>query len=543
MKKRWLFLPLVILLFFGWTFGVHAAEYSFSLDKEVVQAYWNEDGTLSLDYTFWFHNMEGAHPIDFVDVGLPNENYLYYTISADVDGAPVLISEDYQGSGSGIAVDLGEYAIAPGRKGKVHVYIGEVDDVLYVDSKDDTYASADFAPTWFGEEFVVGTTDLTVVYHMPPGVKPNEPRWHKAPDGFPPEPEIGQDASGRVTYTWRNPVASGSERYLFGASFPASYVPESAVLTPSLFQKLHINEGCCTAICFVAIFFGIPAISIISERKRKMKYLPPKISIEGHGVKRGLTAVEAALLMEEPLDKVMTMILFGVIKKGAAKVVSQKPLKLQVADPLPEGLRPYEVEFLAAFLEKNAARRKRSLQQMMVNLIKSLEKKMRGFSRKETIRYYKSIMERAWKQVEAANTPEVKSEKYAEHLEWTMLDKEYEKRTDEVFRSGPVFVPMWWSSYDPTFSRSGTPSKGISMPSSGSSRSGAALPGSAFAASLVQGTQHFSSSVIGNIRDFTSKVTGTTNPPPVSSGGGGGGGGGCACACAGCACACAGGGR
>jgi len=30
---------------------------------------------------------------------------------------------------------------------------------------------------------------------------------------------------------------------------------------------------------------------------------PPKISIEGHGIKRGLTAVEAAILMEEPLDR------------------------------------------------------------------------------------------------------------------------------------------------------------------------------------------------------------------------------------------------
>ncbi|MCZ7554008.1 MAG: hypothetical protein M5U05_15740 [Anaerolineales bacterium] len=77
------------------------------------------------------------------------------------------------------------------------------------------------------------------------------------------------------------------------------------------------------------------------------------------GIKRGLTAVEAATLMEEPLDKVMTMILFSVIKKGAAAVRRREPLELDIADPLPEGLNPYETDFLKAFQEekKRATRR------------------------------------------------------------------------------------------------------------------------------------------------------------------------------------------
>ncbi len=80
-----------------------------------------------------------------------------------------------------------------------------------------------------------------------------------------------------------------------------------------------------------------------------MAYLPPKMKIEGHGIKRGLTAVEAAILMEQPMDKIMTMILFGTLKKEAAVVTQQEPLKLEVVDPLPEKLHPYEVEFLEAF--------------------------------------------------------------------------------------------------------------------------------------------------------------------------------------------------
>jgi hypothetical protein len=284
-----------------------------------------------------------------------------------------------------------------------------------------------------------------------------------------------------------------------------------------------------------------------------MKYLPPKIRIEGHGIKRGLTAVEAAILMEHPPDKVLTMILFSVIKKEAATVVSRDPLKLEVEDPLPEKLRNYEVKFLNSFQEKRAKDRRKVLQNMMISLIRSVSKKMKGFSHKETVAYYKKIMEKAWQQIEAANTPEVKSEKFDQHMGWTMLDKDFDQRTQDVFRTGPVYVPMWWGRYDPGFGRStggalksmpkgGIPSTGgsggVSLPS---------LPGGAFAASVVGGMQNFAGDVVGNITDFTSGVTNKTNPVPKSSSGSyrssGGSSCACACACAGCACACAGGGR
>ena len=91
--------------------------------------------------------------------------------------------------------------------------------------------------------------------------------------------------------------------------------------------------------------------SAINANKRKLAYLPPKIQIEGHGIKRGLTAVEAGILMEEPLDKIMTMILFGVVKKNAATVVTSDPLKLQLANPLPADLHDYEKDFLQAFAD------------------------------------------------------------------------------------------------------------------------------------------------------------------------------------------------
>jgi hypothetical protein len=295
------------------------------------------------------------------------------------------------------------------------------------------------------------------------------------------------------------------------------------------------------------MFLGMPILGVINGRRRKMKYLPPKIAIEGHGIKRGLTAVEAAILMEQPLDKVMTMILFGVVKKGAAEVETRDPLKLKILEPLPDGLHEYEKDFLAAFRpEANTRQRRTDLQEMTIKLVKAISKKMKGFSRKETVAYYKKIMERAWAQIAAADTPEVQSKLLDDAMEWTMLDKDYDERARRTY-TRPIFVPMWWGRYDPGYGRR---SIGTSRPVSvgggatPSSRS-SGLPGADFAASVVGGAQTFSQKVIGNVSDFTSRVTNKTNPVPksTSSGRSGGGGCACACACAGCACACAGGGR
>ena len=553
MRRRFLTSLLVFLLAFGLVSSAAAQSYSFRLDKEVIHVYWNADGSQAIDYTFTFYNEPGAHVIDFVDVGTPNHSFESGQIQADVNGSPVVISSDYQGSGSGFAVDLGSHAIQPGQSGTVHVYIGRVNDVLYHDDDDTAYASAVFLPTFFDGSFVNGDTDMTVTFHLPPGVQPDEPRWHSAPSGFPEEPQAALDSQGRVTYTWYNPSASGSSYYEFGASFPKTYVPEGEILTKPVAAPNSVDSDALGVIfmfcCIGVYFFGIPAVTAIQGNRRKLQYMPPRVALEGHGIKRGLTAVEAAILLEQPLDKIMTMILFAVVKKNAAEVTNRNPLTVQAMEPQPEGLHPYEVSFLKAFEEKAGVERQKALQATTVALVKSVSEKMRGFSRKETLDYYKSIMERAWQQVEAADTPEVQSQKIEEAMEWTMLDRDYDDRMRRSIH-GPIYVPMWWGRYDPGFRPGGlggsTARAGI--PSSQGGR--ASLPGADFAASVVTGVQTFSSKVMGDLNTFTSRVTNATNPPPKPaagsshrSGGGKSGGCACACACAGCACACAGGGR
>lgn len=560
MKKRLLTIILILVFLSTVTGSALAQTYYFQIPQATIHAFWNADGTLSLDYVWVFEN-ESNDPIEYIDLSMPNSNFDANSVYADVNGQPITISQgDYQGDGSGVALVLGGKSIPYQKSGTAHANVGVIKRVIYPDDNDENYVSAVFAPAYFYSSVVHGDTDLTVIFHLPPGVKAEEPRWHTPPSGFPERPETGFDSEGRITYTWRNPNANSYTSYNFGASFPKQYVPESAVVRVSFFEALIGGivvalgglSQCCGPLFFILLGIGIPALSIYSDQKRRKQYLPPKISIEGHGIKRGLTAVEAAVLMEQPVDSVLTMILFALIKKSAAEVVTREPLEIKPMSPQPEDLREYEKEFLATFEFKGAERR-RAMQTTTVNLIKSVAEKVKGFSRKETVAYYKNITEKAWAQVEAANTPDVKSQKFDEVLEWTMLDRDFNDRTRDVFRHQPVFVPMWWGRFDPGYERRSTmtiPSSG-SRPAAGPLSGAPRVPGSEFAASMVTGIEGFAGGVIGNVTDFTNRVVGVTNPVPKTSSGSGSyrssGGGGrscaCACACAGCACACAGGGR
>jgi hypothetical protein len=458
-------------------------------------------------------------------------------------------------------IDLGQYAIQPGDRGTLNVKVGTINKSIYpseVEANED-YVSFEISPTWFGSQYVTGTTNLTVTLYLPIGLTSEEPRYH-TPKGWPGDsaPVSGFDNMGGIYYEWNSPNANAYTQYTFGASFPARMVPETQVIKPPAFT--FDSEALCSGlICLGMVAFVVLTIysATVGAKKRKLKYLPPKIAVEGHGIKRGLTAIEAAILMEQPMDRVLMMVLFSVLKKGAAEVVTRDPLQIKVTDPKPEGLQPYEEEFLVA-MQKPKKEQRTDIQTMVINLVNTVSKKMKGFSRKESIVFYKDIMEKAWNQVEVAQTPEVKSEKFDENIDWTMLDKNFDNRTKDTFGTGPVFIPNWWWRFDPGVRPVSTgttsPGKVVASPTPvGSGKTTVnlpSLPGADFAASLTNGVQSFAAGVVGNVTNFTNGITNKTNPIPKStssgrssSGGGGGGSCACACACAGCACACAGGGR
>jgi hypothetical protein len=524
---------------------VLAQDYRFNLAENRVDLYINGDGTAQIVYDLTFVNDPGAHPIDVVDVGMPNSTYNLSEIRASINGVPLGDISNSPYVTPGVAVELGGQAIPPGGSGTLHLE-ATVRDLIYQDSKDAEYASLEFAPTWFDSQFVHGPTRMEVNFHLPPGVTADEPRYHDK------EFTEAYFEDDRVVYSWVDGNATGDQEYVFGASFPQKYLAEGVVQKAPAF-RLDLS-GCCSSPFVWIMAFGIGWAVLAfagnrAQKRRRMKYMPPALAVEGTGVKRGLTAVEAAVLLEAPLDRVVTMILFGLVKKGVIIVESEKPLKLQVTDPLPKDVKLwyYERRFLDAVLDDGKLG-ELAIREMIIDLIGDVNKKMTGFSRRETKAYYKDIAARAWQQVEASDTPEVLGKRWGEGLEWTMLEEDWDDRTRRVFQDRPIVLPHWWWFYRPwgATTAHASPSAPMPTPSGGTPVTLPTLPGADFANTVVTGVENAANTVVSGVESFTSKVTQTTNPPPKSSSSSSRGGGyscACACACAGCACACAGGGR
>jgi len=161
------------------------------------------------------------------------------------------------------------------------------------------------------------------------------------------------------TATW---FMNGSQKaltateYIFGAMFPRTALPTDVkIQSEDQARSNSGSSGSGSSVMVLTIVILIFSI-IIGFRKSKKgssgrvnnNYLPPKIKAEGEGIKRGLTSIEAGVLMEQPMDKIISMIIFSLVKKDAIEVKSEKPLEILVSDPLPEGLYDYELGFIEA---------------------------------------------------------------------------------------------------------------------------------------------------------------------------------------------------
>ena len=80
---------LLVLLVFGPAVPAHAQTYRFSLPVYEVEAYIEEDGSVTLYYYMVFQNDPSASPIDYVDLALPYANYNLRDIVATIDGQPM----------------------------------------------------------------------------------------------------------------------------------------------------------------------------------------------------------------------------------------------------------------------------------------------------------------------------------------------------------------------------------------------------------------------------------------------------------------------
>jgi hypothetical protein len=163
---------------------------------------------------------------------------------------------------------------------------------------------------------------------------------------------------------------------------------------------------------------------------------------------------------------------------------------------------------------------------------------MHGYCRRDTIDYYRKIVEKAWKQVKQAGTSELTSKAYDEQLLWLLLDPNYKSRTEDVFRTttfepSPLWLWYWYGyqhyNSNPTYKPNvEVPAQAAKPPS---------IPGADFANNIATAVERTSNNFVVNLEKFANSIL--PMPAAEASGEPARSGATCVCACAACACACA----
>jgi len=501
--------------------------YNFSIPDFSCTVEVNPDRSLNISYEIMFSCTPGFHPVDIVDIGFPSGDFFLSDIEAGIDNQTITAIYYSSYIDNGVEVHLGQYSIGPGESGYFRC-TGAVRDMVFLDTEEDNYASMEFSPTWFDGGLLSGQSDFTLTVIFPPGADPDRVRYHQIPFT-----SSTVDKDGRVVYVWQE-TRKVSSPYTVGISFPEELVEGPLTERPK--EPLLSGEAlvCVGVFGFIFLIFGTIIFAVIksvrSAKKRREEYLPPKLGLEGSGIKRGLTAPMAALLLEQKLDRVLILVIFGLLKKGVLRLDEQKLLRTGSS----EGLRTYEKELLELIPEggRDKPVPEADLKKLFLGMIKELEEKMKNFSLKETREYYRSIIESAWRMVDGDISAERAGEIINDRFQWMLADGKFDKRISRLPENRTFIVPAYMYGYFAGSSGHAIPGGGMSLSKACSQVAGA--------------LERAAGTATRGITSLTQKVTSTSNPVPVatySSRSSGGSGCACACACAGCACACAGGGR
>jgi hypothetical protein len=255
--------------------------------------------------------------------------------------------------------------------------------------------------------------------------------------------------------------------------------------------------------------------------------------------------VEASYLLDLKPPQIVTEMLYSVLKKRAAWVESTSPsLKFRILEPFTnktgtkeKPLRYYEIDFLNS-IKADGTLDEEKLASTIMFLRSTVEEKLKGYCRRDTVDYYRKIVEKAWKQVEGAGTITLASKAYDEQLLWLFLDPKLSARTQTVF-SNRVFEPnpLWfwyWYSYryyypNPTYNPN------IKLPSQ--SQKPPTIPGADFANNVATAIEKSANNFVVNMEKFANSIV--PFAPQKSSGKPVHQKAKCVCACATCACACA----
>jgi len=529
--------------------------YSFTVPELLMDVTVLPDGSTRIVYDITFQNQ--GSPIDIVDIGTPNDDYDLSQMVASIDGHPL---DDIRTStyiDMGVEVHLDNYAIGPGKTGKLHMEFVSP-KMVYADTTNEENASLQITPTWFDSSLIQGAGNIEIRVRMLPDIEPDEVLYQD-------EPFTGKykDDRGNTVVVWRYENVRPTEAYRVGVSFPRRGL--SQVIEVTFWDILGRWLAGVLPFLFVCIPILIPIVIVFLVvrgiiRAMKPNYLPPIAQVEGGGIKRGLTAPEAAALLEIPLTKVIPLVIFGMLEKGLIRQTDDDPLTVEVTEAFrvaeradlkdEDARRRYRRQmaqqagsvihtYEQPFLDLIEAHPDTPLEKMAVvkptrELVDEVAKKMQGFDLSDTQDYYRRVIDRAMEQAAALGDIEEREAYLDKYLPWVMMRKDYRP----VMTMGSYnYWPLWARQV-----RAGAAGAAVG----GSMSRPASRAGRASTSTFGDVSASFAGWTEATMGGMAAAILPTrlSKPVPVSHSSSSGGSS-CACACAGCACACAcaGGGR
>jgi len=498
-----------------------AASIEYYLNHEYAKIWINTDGTIDLFYTITITCTQEV--IHYVKVGQPKGDF---TIGAAKDEDGHNLTTSVMSSGGDYKVQVTLYTPISAGQSASFTLLTNVGHMIWKDEDNPGNVGMQFKPCYWDAR----VDELRIAVVLPEGVTTENvkctPNWDNAYND--------PDEKNRLVIYWEKHNLQSDEQFPCGVSFPKEFV-----------QYYDVRGGLDWRVVGW-VFLGVLAIGVCSAVIvfRKRGYMNPILRIETLGVRRGLTAVEASYLLDFPPTKIATEILYSLLMKKAVWVKATTPaLKLEVMKPFQDKtgiyetpLRYFEKSSLKA-IRKNGTLDEVKLAETIMQLRDTVEAKLRGYCRRDTIAYYKNIVAKAWQQVRQAGTPEIASKAYNENLLWLLLDKNFESETRGTF-SDKVFKPetdWWWYWYGYTYYYP----KPTYKPLSATTKPPPTIPGAEFANNIVTSIEKTTNNIVANIEKFANSILPAPPPSQHTSRQPAHDGASCVCACASCACVCA----
>lgn len=418
--------------------------FRYYIPKQQDQLTVNEDSSVGLIRYFEFAvDQSSTDSGTEIWIGLPTSRTQVSSVTDD-KGNNVTFKTQISG-GDYTLILTGFDAIEPG-KAKGFTVEAVIPEFLFPDSENEGYATMKYIPGWWSSQ--VKVQDIAVI--LPGGVEKDEIKTGTGEwDG------IAQTESGAYVVTWRFENLGAGEKVSVNIGIPDTYVTlpvkeEPVPVIPPEPLPSHRVPGIGHSGNFSAIFglFAVAVIVIVAigiATGMKEDYSPPRVSMEGIGVNETLSPVEVSILLRQPPEKTMTLLLFSLIKKGIVRAYSTEPLRLSVH--YERDLSEVEELFLKAIDRNTGELDQTKLTYVFRFMAASVNEKMKPYCRKDTEAFYRGHIANLWAEVRAANTPELKLESFDKNLLWLIQDEIKLKESESIFDSEQkkaAWWPNWW---------------------------------------------------------------------------------------------------